>query len=138
MKWKRMHEDAEQPVCALPGDAGYDLSVCEDLVLRTGRVESLRTGIAVAIPEGYWGRLCGRSSAVSRGILVYEGIIDQGYRGELFIRVSTTPDQGFVRINKGDRIAQLILHPLIHTEWEEVANLPESERGDNGFGSTGR
>lgn len=120
-------------------DAGLDLYVSEDVVIPPNQFVDVPTDVACAIPEGFWANLTGRSSTLRRhGLLVHTGVIDQGYRGELFAGVMNLTDQP-VTIRRGDRIAQLILVPmcLCPTTPRAVDQLPAGDRGSDGFGSTG-
>lgn len=132
------------PSNAYPGDAGHDLHALEDtwVPLREGR--DIRTGLNVSIPEGYYGRIVGRSSTLrKRGLLIIEGIIDCGFRGELFSFAYCPPTpitmlkKGFL-VERGMAVAQMIVTPVPVVEWEVVEELPPSERGEAGFGSSGR
>lgn len=133
----RLHDRALLPTRAYDGDAGWDLYVDGDAYLTPGQVTDVPTGLAVAIPDGHYGRIVGRSSTHRRrGLSVVEGVIDAGYRGPLFAGVWNPGEKG-VSIPDGERLAQLIVtavpsHPLV-----EVDSLPESQRGANGFGSSG-
>lgn len=133
----RLHPEALLPRYGYAGDAGMDLSVVSRHVLNPGESRDLPTGIAVELPAGFWARITGRSSTLrQRGLFVNEGVIDEGYRGELLVYVTnrqSTP----VEILQGDRLAQLILHPVHQAPPVEVGELAPSERGTNGFGSTG-
>jgi dUTP pyrophosphatase len=121
------------------GDAGFDLSACERVELAPGRRALVPTGLAVAIPEGYAGFVQPRSGlAVKHGISIVNtpGLVDSGYRGELKVAlVNTDADKPFV-VEAGMRIAQLVVLPVPELELVEVDELPESERGVRGFGST--
>jgi dUTP pyrophosphatase len=118
-------------------DAGLDLPTCGNHPLTPGASKDVSTGVRVAIPEGYYGRITGRSSTHRRlGLTVHEGIIDSGFRGELFAYV--TNDNNFpVTIMDGQHVAQLIICPLPGFRMQEVSNLPDSDRGVRGFGSSG-
>jgi dUTP pyrophosphatase len=126
------------PVRHYRGDAGFDLTVSEDRTIKVDGFADVPLGISVALPEGIWGLLTGRSSTIrKRGILVGQGIIDQGYRGPLFAACTNLSGE-VAEIRRGDRIAQLI--PL-HLGSEavrpvQVEELDPSDRGTNGFGST--
>ena len=127
------------PTKAYPGDTGWDLYVSRDVVIPARSFTDVHTDIAIAMPEGLWGRITGRSSTLRKyGLLVNEGIIDNGYRGELFIGVFNLTDHDRF-IPAGIRIAQLILHWLIEDlRWEPTMILPPSQRQDKGFGSSGQ
>ena len=136
-KVKRLHPEAVLPVYGYPGDAGMDLCVVGDHVLAPGESRDLPTGIAVEMEDQLWGRITGRSSTLrKRGLFVNEGVIDNGYRGELLIYVTnrqSTP----VQIDSGDRLAQLILTEIHNAPAAWADELSPSDRGTNGFGSTG-
>ncbi|MFW6281947.1 MAG: dUTP diphosphatase [bacterium] len=120
-------------------DAGLDLLSAEDTILASGEYKLIKSGIKIAIPQGYGGFVYPRSGlALKRGITVLnaDGVIDPGYRGELGVILINHGKEDF-QINKGDRIAQLIIHRTFNIEWEEVDDLSESTRGSGGFGHTG-
>lgn len=122
---------------AHPGDAGLDLFCSESATIEPGRFVDIPLGISVEIPGGYWAMLAGRSSTLrKRGLLVNQGIIDQGYRGPLFAGVWNLTDEP-VEVPRGDRVAQLILIPLWTGNPVSVLHLAESSRGMSGFGSSG-
>ena len=130
------------PAYARPGDAGLDLRAAEDVTLAAGGGRALvGTGLAVAIPEGYAGFVQPRSGlARDHGVtcLNTPGLIDSGYRGELkVLLVNTDPAEPFT-VRRGERIAQLVIGPVAIAALREVDELPPSERGSGGFGSTGR
>ena len=138
------HLDPELPLpsYARPGDAGADLVASEDVTLAAAGGRALvGTGIAVAIPDGYAGFVQPRSGlALRHGItcLNSPGLIDSGYRDELrVLLVNTDPDEIY-QVNRGDRIAQLVIQPVAPAQWEVVDELPPSDRGLGGFGHTGR
>jgi len=121
------------------GDAGYDLRATEKRVLYPNMRIQVSTGIFVAIPEGYVGIIKDRSSMALKGIRTHGGVIDSSYRGELIVMLSNL-SEGVLFIEKGERVAQLLIVPCITPELEEVsfAELGKTERGSDGFGSTGR
>jgi dUTP pyrophosphatase len=127
------------PARAYAGDAGLDLSSCERVELGPGERALVQTGLAVAIPEGYAGFVQPRSGLAARhGISIVNtpGLVDSGYRGELLVNlVNTDTDDAFV-VEPGMRIAQLVVLPVPEVELVEVEELPESERGVRGFGSS--
>lgn len=142
IKIKKLSSDAILPVNAYNDDAGWDLHVIEDTFIHRGTGKDVKTGIAVSIPPGWYGRIIGRSSAFrKKGLMVIEGIIDAGYTGELFsyvfCPVTSVPNTG-VQLKRGDSVAQLIISPVPRVEWDEVEDLPSTARGDKGFGSSGR
>jgi dUTP pyrophosphatase len=136
---QRLRPEAVVPGRAYSGDAGLDLSSCERVELAPGERALVPTGIAVAIPEGYAGFVQPRSGlAAKHGISIVNtpGLIDSGYRGELLVNlVNGDPRQPFV-VEPGMRIAQLVILPIPEVELVEVDELPESERGVRGFGSS--
>jgi dUTP pyrophosphatase len=127
------------PARAYSGDAGLDLSACERVVLAPGARALVPTGIAVAIPEGYAGYVQPRSGLASKhGISIVNapGLVDSGYRGELLINLLNTDPREAFTIEPGMRIAQLVVLEVPHVELVEVDELPDSERGVRGFGSS--
>ncbi len=138
---KRLHADAVIPGHAYgDGDAGVDLASVEELTLREGERALVPTGIAVAIPPGYGGFVQPRSGLAARhGITLTNspGLIDSNYRGEIQVILQNTGHTDF-EINIGDRIAQLVIMPVEHADFEEVDELPASGRGAGGFGSSGK
>ena len=127
------------PVRAYAGDAGLDLAACEGVVLAPGERALVGTGLAVAIPEGYAGFVQPRSGlATKHGISIVNspGLVDAGYRGELKINLINTDLTESFAVRPGMRIAQLLVLPIPELELVEVDELPESERGVRGFGSS--
>ena len=138
----RLIDDATIPIYAKSGDAGADLVAAESVVLDPGGGRALiSTGVAIAIPKGFAGFVQPRSGlALKHGItcLNTPGLIDSGYRGELkVLLINTDPNETF-EINKGERIAQLVIRKVEECNFQEVEELPDSERGETGFGSSGR
>lgn len=137
---RRLREDAVVPDRAYEGDAGFDLAACERVELGPGERAVVGTGLAVAIPEGYAGFVQPRSGLADRhGISIVNspGLIDSGYRGELkVILINTDRDTPFV-VEYGMRIAQLVVLPIPELELIEMDELPETERGVRGHGSSG-
>ena len=128
------------PGYARYGDAGADLCAAEDIDLAPGERALVRTGIAIALPEGYAGFVHPRSGLAARhGITLVNapGTIDAGYRGEIKVILLNTDLAKAVSLRRGDRIAQLVVQRVENVTFREVPALPESARGDNGFGSTG-
>ncbi len=137
LQFKPLTATAIIPIKAHETDVGFDVCVDEYRYIPKNTKHVLSTGIAMAIPEGYYGRLVGRSSINSKTPLtVLEGVIDSDYRGEVKIMVHTFSGVD-VPIKKGDRIAQLIIQPVINVEPEVVDTLSTTVRGEGGFGSTG-
>ena len=127
------------PARAYSGDAGLDLSACERVVLGPGERALVPTGLAVAIPEGYAGYVQPRSGLASKhGISIVNtpGLVDSGYRGELLINLLNTDAREPFTVEPGMRIAQLVVLEIPQVELVEVDELPGSERGVRGFGSS--
>ena len=136
---RRLRDDAVVPTKAYAGDAGLDLASCERVEIAPGERATVGTGLAVAIPDGYAGYVQPRSGLAQRhGITIVNtpGLVDSGYRGELrVILLNTDTGEPFV-VEPGMRIAQLVIVPIPEVEPVEVDELPESERGVRGFGSS--
>jgi dUTP pyrophosphatase len=139
LKVCRLRPEAVIPERAYSGDAGLDLAACERLELAPGERATVGTGLAVAIPAGYAGFVQPRSGLAARhGIALVNspGLIDSGYRGELRIVVLNTDRDSSFTIELGMRIAQLVIMRLPEVELVEVEELPASDRGVRGFGSS--
>jgi dUTP pyrophosphatase len=138
---RRLDPDLPLPSYALPGDAGADLRTAVDVELGPGERAVLPTGIAVAMPEGYAAFVHPRSGLAARygvSLVNTPGTIDAGYRGEIKIIVVNLDRNDPVKFLRGDRVAQLVFQRVERARFTEVAELPDSERGDGGHGSTGR
>jgi dUTP pyrophosphatase len=136
---RRLRPDAVVPGRAYSGDAGLDLSSCERVELAPGERALVPTGLAVAIPEGYAGFVQPRSGlATKHGISIVNtpGLVDSGYRGELLVNLVNTDKREAFVVEPGMRIAQLVILPVPELDLVEVDELPESERGVRGFGSS--
>ncbi|RCV49478.1 dUTP diphosphatase [Marinitenerispora sediminis] len=137
---RRIDPDLPLPGYAHPGDAGADLVTAEDVELAPGERATVRTGIAVALPDGYAAFVHPRSGLAARhGLTVVNapGTVDAGYRGEIRVTLLNTDARTPLRLSRGDRIAQLVVQRVERVVFHEVDTLPESVRGVNGFGSTG-
>jgi dUTP pyrophosphatase len=138
---KRLHDGATVPTRAYEGDAGLDLAASERVELGPGERALVGTGLTIAIPDGHAGFVQPRSGLAARhGIAVLNspGLVDAGYRGELkVILLNTDRAQPFV-VEPGMRIAQLVVVPVATPNFVEVDELPPSERGEKGFGSSAR
>ncbi len=137
----RLSEEAMLPSRAHEGDAGLDLYAAEPAHLGPGERWSVRTGVAVEVPEGHAGLVLPRSGlARKHGIALVNspGLIDAGYRGELTVLLLNTDPAEVYRVQPGDRIAQLVIVAIAGVEPIEAEALGESMRGDGGFGSSGR
>ena len=137
---RRVRPDAILPQRAYEDDAGLDLAACESVVLGPGERATVGTGLAVAIPPGYAGYVQPRSGLASNhGISMVNspGLVDSGYRGELRILLLNTDRERWFVVERGMRVAQLVVLALPEARLVEVAELPGSERGSGGFGSSG-
>lgn len=136
----RLRDDAVLPSQAYAGDAGLDLSACDRITLAPGERALVGTGIAVAIPDGHAGLVIPRSGLAARhGISEVNtpGLVDSGYRGELKVIVLNTDRSEPFTVEPGMRIAQLVVVPVPGVRLVEVDELPVSDRGTDGFGSSG-
>lgn len=136
LKIKKLREDAILPSYAHKGDAGLDLFSCENCVLYPGEIKMVSAGIAIELPEGYVALVWDKSGIAARGIKTMGGVLDCIYRGELKVVMLNTTKEPY-EIKKSQKIAQLLIQPIVTAEIEEVSELSESERGEGGFGSTG-
>jgi len=137
LKVKRIHEDAKLPLYQHKGDAGLDVFSSIDCVLGKGEVKPIPTGIKLAVPEGHVGLIWDKSGISLKGVHRLAGVIDSGYRGEVRVVMVNLGDEPFV-IEKGMKIAQLLIQPVVELEVIETEDLEETSRGEKGFGSTGK
>lgn len=138
---RRLDLDLPLPSYTHPGDAGVDLLTTIDAVVPPGERVLLPTGIAIALPEGYAAFVHPRSGlAVKHGVSLVNapGTIDAGYRGEIAVSLVNLDPHEPVVLHRGDRIAQLVVQRVEHAVLHEVTTLPGSDRGEGGFGSSGR
>ncbi|WP_211082474.1 dUTP diphosphatase [Paenibacillus xylanexedens] len=148
VKIKKLHPDATIPVYAKPGDSGFDLIALEDVVIAAGDTKKVPTGLAFEIPDGFEMQIRPRSGlTLNSKLRVQLGTIDAGYRGEVGIIVDHIFNGGDLEsifgtntdilIEKGMKIAQGVIAPVVRVSFEEAEELSDSERGDGGFGHTG-
>ncbi len=140
LPFRRLDPAAALPAAAHPGDAGLDLAAAVDVEVGPGERATVPTGVAVAIPDGYAGLVLPRSGLASRHGLTLAnapGLIDAGYRGEVICAVVNLDRELPFVIRRGDRIGQLVIVAVSAVEPTWVNELPESSRGEGGFGSTG-
>ncbi len=137
LKVSKTHPDAKLPSYGHKGDAGIDLFSSVDFVLDRGQFEAVSTGIKVAIPEGYVGLIWDKSGISLKGVHRLAGVIDSGYRGEVKVVLINLGDSAFV-IEKGMKIAQMLVQPLTVVKIVETEELDDTSRGEGGFGSTGK
>jgi dUTP pyrophosphatase len=135
IKAKKLNKDAIVPTHLLHGDAGLDLHSIEDVSLAPGERFAVPTGLAFELPEGYVALIWDKSGLALRdGIKTMGGVIEYTYRGEYKVIILNTSSKDF-HIKKGDKIAQMLVQPIMSVDVEEVDTLSESERGTHGFGS---
>jgi dUTP pyrophosphatase len=140
IEFKLLHELAQAPNYAHNGDAGADLVCIEEVLLMPGERRLVPTGVAIALPAGYVGLVHPRSGLASKhgiGIVNTPGTIDSGYRGELKICLINLDPRETVSLPVGSRIAQLVIQEVTTAQFVEVQDLDDTERSDQGFGSTG-
>jgi dUTP pyrophosphatase len=137
---QRLDPGLPPPERAHPGDAGADLYAAADVELPPGQRAVVPTGIAIALPDGYAAFVHPRSGLAARhGVTIVNapGTVDAGYRGEIRVILMNTDAENPVRLQRGDRIAQLVVQRVERPVFDEVERLPGSARGEGGFGSTG-
>lgn len=135
---KKLHPDAIVPRFAHHNDAGFDLFAIEDTTINPGQRLSVKTGIALAIPDGYVGLVWDKSSiSHKQGIKTIGGVIDSGYRGEILIGMINLSDAPYT-FEKGHKVAQMIIQERQYVDLVEVEELEDGVRGAGGFGSTGK
>lgn len=153
MKVFKLDSNAVLPTRNHPTDGGADLYSLEDVFLPVGSTMKIATGVAIEVPKGMVGRIAGRSSMNKKGIIASPGVIDTGYSGDVSVmlhnfscRQDTLTHPGYMEditqygyhIKAGDKIAQVLLEPVIIEPIEETTELWKSERADKGWGSSGR
>ena len=137
---RQVDEDLPVPAYAHPGDAGADLVAARDVALAPGERALVPTGVAIALPEGYVGLVHPRSGLAARlGVTVLNapGTVDAGYRGEILVNLVNHDPTRTARLHRGDRIAQLVVQRVERARFRTVQQLPDSDRGAGGHGSTG-
>ena len=138
VKFKKIHPDAVTPKYAHKGDAGMDLYAVENYVLKPGEQQVIKTGLQMEIPENYFGSIKDKSGlAADHAIHTLAGVVDPTYRGEIGVVLINLGKEEF-KINKGYKIAQMVIQPFQSADIEEVCELSETSRGEKGFGSTGK
>lgn len=134
----KTHPLAHAPMRANLDDAGADLCAIEDVIIPPLQRKLIRTGLAIAMPVGVYGRIAPRSGlALKNGIDVLAGVIDPGYRGEIGVILYNTDQECEFQVNRGDRIAQIIFETFHLVTFEETDNLENTIRSTGGFGSSG-
>lgn len=136
----RLDPDLALPAYAHPGDAGADLLARVEVTLAPGERALVPTGVALAVPDGHVGFVVPRSGLATRhGITTVNapGTVDAGYRGEIMVNLVNLDPRETFTIHRGDRIAQLVIQPVVRARFIEVDSLDSTQRGDTGHGSTG-
>ena len=146
MRIKKLHPDAVLPTQGSAAAAGYDLYSVDTFCIEPGETRLAHTGLSIEIPENFWGGIYARSGlATKKGLRPANcvGVIDSDYRGEIMVALHND-SSSIQHIDAGDRIAQLVFHPVVKLLpdesgeiWQVVAELSDTNRGDGGFGSTG-
>ena len=142
IQFARLDPEASEPTQGTKSAAGWDLRALEETTVTKGNSTKIRTGLAVAIPDGWEGQIRSRSSLGAKGMIMPNGIgtIDSDYRGELLVLATWIGEGESITLEKGERIAQLIISQVPVTKFSEVDynDLSDTERGIGGFGSSGR
>lgn len=137
IKVQKLRPHAQLPSYAHQGDAGMDVYAAEETIIKRGERGSVPTGIAAELPEGYVALVWDKSGiAFKTGVTTIAGVIDAGYRGEYMIGVINLGEEDYT-FKRGDKVAQILIQPILRATITEVAELGESSRGTGGFGSTG-
>ena len=138
----RLHPDAKMPTGGTSHSAGWDLYALEETVVSKGSTTKIRTGLSIAIPEGWEGQIRSRSSLGAKGMIMPNGVgtIDSDYRGELMVLATWIGEGDHIELSKGERVAQMLIAPVPITTYREVSieELSTTDRGEGGFGSSGR
>ena len=137
---QKLTQTAKLPFHGSDAAAGYDLYADQDCVINPGESIKVSTGIAMAIPDGYWGGVYARSGlATKQGLRPSNctGVIDPDYRGQIIVALYNDSQTRRI-IHKGDKIAQMIISPFLYWQIKEVKKLDDTDRGSGGFGSTGK
>jgi len=135
IKIRRIHPDAIIPKYAHPGDAGMDLFSVEEIILKSGERKVIGTGLSIELPKDYVSLIWDKSGIASNGIKTMGGVIEYTYRGEYKVILVNLSEEDYY-IKKGQKIAQLLIQPIMTVEMEEVNELSETLRNEGGFGST--
>lgn len=137
VKIKKIHPEAKIPIYATEGSAAFDLYSVEERIIKSGETAKIPTGICLEIEQGYCWQFWDRSGLAAKGIFKRGGLVDSDYRGEFFVVLHNSTAEEY-KIEKGDRIAQVIIVPIMQAQFEEAAELSETKRGTSGFHSTGK
>jgi len=137
LKIKKLNPEAKIPKYAHEGDAGMDVLSCEDVVIKSGEKKAIKTGISAEFPKEYVALVWDKGGIANKGITTIAGVIDSNYRGEWLILLFNTSKEDYI-INKGDKIAQVLIQKFERAEIRESEDLGETARGEGKFGSTGK
>jgi len=138
LKVKRVSEDAKIPCYAHEGDAALDLFSREKIIFKVGEKHSVPTGIAMEIPVGHAGLIWEKSGlAMNHGLKTLGGVVDATYRGEVMVGMINLSQEEYI-LEKGHKVAQMIIQKVENVVVDEVENLTDTSRGEHGFGSTGK
>jgi dUTP pyrophosphatase len=138
IKVKKLDPEAKLPAYAMPGDAGMDLFSLADTIISPGERVQVRTGIAFELPHGTVGLVWDKSGLSHKhGLKTLGGVLDAGYRGELLVGVVNLSSEPY-KLEKGHKVAQMLVQEVAQPELVEASELSASERGEGGFGSTGK
>ena len=137
IKFQKILDEAIIPHYAHQGDAGMDIFSVEEIIIKAGERKNIRTGVKMELPEGFVGLVWDKSGlAMKNGIKTMAGVIDACYRGEIGIVLVNLSGQDY-KVEKGQKIAQMLIQKVERAEIEEAQKLDETKRGEGGFGSTG-
>lgn len=138
IKFQKLLPEAQLPVYANPGDAGMDIRTIESKILKPGERHIFPTGLSIQVPKNFVALIWDRSGlAAKEGLTCLAGVIDSGYRGEIGV-VALNTGKKSIKIEKGDRIAQILIQPVIQAEIKEAKKLNQTQRGTGGFGASGK
>lgn len=138
LKVKKLHPDAKLPTYAHKWDAGMDIFTLENVTINPGESVGIKSGLVFEVPEGYVGLLWDKSGlSIKHGLKILGGVLDSGYRGELIVGMINLGKEPYT-FEKGHKLTQMLIQPIVITEIEEVEELSESDRGVGGLGSTGK
>lgn len=137
MKIVRLDKTIKMPIKSHLPDCGLDIFIPESIILKAMETRTVGLKLAVAIPEGFAGMLVPRSSIAEKGLLIQTSIIDPDYTGEIHL-IITNCSFKTQQINVGDRVCSLVMYSILNTYLEEVDELPQTERGKRGIGSSGK
>lgn len=138
VKIKKLRPEIKLPVYALNGDAGMDVFSDENVVIEVGKNHIFKTGFAMELPDGYVSLIWDKSGLSNKyGLKVLGGVLDSNYRGEYMVCLINLGKENY-KFKRGDKIAQILVQPVVNVKLEEIEELSESVRGDGSHGSTGK